>query len=223
MNKVHIDYYSDILCIWAYIGHARTAELQHTFAQQLSWSWHYMPVFGDFHHKMQTQWSSRGGAEAYAAHVEDVVQKFDHIVLHEACWTQVQPVSSAPAHLWLAAARIAERQGDIANLAEQQLSWAMRLAFFKHAVDISQYDELSRVVSEAGIDPQCLVKHIHNGSAYAELCLDMMKARDLNIRISPSYAFNSDRQLLTGNVGYRIIEANIKELLDQPHKQQSWC
>jgi hypothetical protein len=28
---------------------------------------------------------------------------------------------------------------------------------------------------------------------------------------------------LTGNVGYRILEANIRELLDSPPGQQSWC
>ena len=34
---------------------------------------------------------------------------------------------------------------------------------------------------------------------------------------------NEGRQLLAGNVGYRVIEANIRELLDTPGDQQSWC
>ena len=50
----------------------------------------------------------------------------------------------------------------------------------------------------------------------------MLGARQSDISVSPTYVFNNGRQRLTGNVGYRIIEANVKELLEQPHKQQSW-
>jgi hypothetical protein len=36
--------------------------------------------------------------------------------------------------------------------------------------------------------------------------------------------FNEGRQVLTGNVGYRVIEANVRELLRQPSDDQSsWC
>jgi hypothetical protein len=35
--------------------------------------------------------------------------------------------------------------------------------------------------------------------------------------------FNEGRQRLTGNVGYRIIEANIRELLEGAPGQLSWC
>ena len=34
---------------------------------------------------------------------------------------------------------------------------------------------------------------------------------------------NEDRQRLTGNVGYRVIEANVRELLERPSAQHSWC
>jgi hypothetical protein len=31
------------------------------------------------------------------------------------------------------------------------------------------------------------------------------------------------KQVLTGNVGYRVIEANVRELLRAPADQSSWC
>jgi len=34
---------------------------------------------------------------------------------------------------------------------------------------------------------------------------------------------NEGRQKLYGNVGYRIIEANVQEILHQPGNQASWC
>jgi len=222
-NIVTIDYYSDLLCVWAYIGDARSRELQRQFPTQLVWHRHYLPVFGDVNGKLQAQWQDRGGAAGYAAHVSEVVAGFDHIKLNSACWSTVQPASSAPAHLWLAAARLLEQSGDLPVNTETKLAWALRTAFFEHAVDIAQQAALVDVARDLGLDSAAMLDCIANGTAYAVLCQDMLKARDENIRISPTYVFNEGRQRLTGNVGYRIIEANVKELLEKPQDQQSWC
>ena len=48
-------------------------------------------------------------------------------------------------------------------------------------------------------------------------------AREQNVRASPTLIFNEGRQRLTGNVGYRVIEANVRELLQAPAGGQSWC
>jgi predicted DsbA family dithiol-disulfide isomerase len=223
MNKVQIDYYSDLLCIWAYIGHARTCELQKQFPQQLEWVWHYLPVFGDVRSKLHKQWQDRGGLAGYADHVKNVAADFNHIKLNKACWTSVKPVSSAPAHLWLAATRLAEQAGYLPEKSEENLAWALRTAFFEQAIDIAKQQQLIDVSNGIGLDGKAILDRIVDGTAYAVLCQDMLTARDSNIRISPTYVLNNDRQLLTGNVGYRIIEANVKELLEHPQKQQSWC
>jgi predicted DsbA family dithiol-disulfide isomerase len=51
----------------------------------------------------------------------------------------------------------------------------------------------------------------------------MQLAKDQDVRSSPTLLFNEGRQRLSGNVGYRIIEANVRELLDRPIVQHSWC
>jgi hypothetical protein len=44
------------------------------------------------------------------------------------------------------------------------------------------------------------------------------------VKGSPTMILNQGRQKLFGNVGYRIIEANIQELLREPNPDQaSWC
>ena len=41
---------------------------------------------------------------------------------------------------------------------------------------------------------------------------------------SPTFILNEGRQKLYGNVGYRVIEANLQELLKSPDASQaSWC
>ena len=52
---------------------------------------------------------------------------------------------------------------------------------------------------------------------------DLDLARAQAIQASPTLLFNEGRQRLTGNVGYRIIEANIRELLERAPDQLSWC
>lgn len=222
-NTVRIDYYSDILCVWAYIGHARTCELQANFPGQLEWAWHYLPVFGDVPNKLLSQWKDRGGAAGYARHVRQVVAGFDHVKLSDDCWESVQPASSAPAHLWLAAARLAEQAGELPLKSEESLAWALRIAFFEQALDIARQSTLIEVADSLDLDSSLLLNRMTDGTAFAALCQDLQLARDANIRISPTHVFNEDRQRLTGNVGYRIIEANVKELLENPDKQQSWC
>ncbi|WP_204376707.1 hypothetical protein, partial [Methyloceanibacter marginalis] len=41
---------------------------------------------------------------------------------------------------------------------------------------------------------------------------------------SPTFLMNDGRQKLFGNVGYRLLEANVQELLRRPAANEaSWC
>lgn len=64
---------------------------------------------------------------------------------------------------------------------------------------------------------------IATGAAHAALAEDLELARTQSIAASPTLLFNEERQRLTGNVGYRTIEANIRELLESTPGQLSWC
>ena len=52
---------------------------------------------------------------------------------------------------------------------------------------------------------------------------DQRRAAELGVRGSPTWVLNSGRQILYGNVGYRILNANIEELLKNPAVEASWC
>jgi predicted DsbA family dithiol-disulfide isomerase len=73
------------------------------------------------------------------------------------------------------------------------------------------------------INTTLIQSYINSGKAYATLSEDMKMAMEMNVKASPTLIFNEDRQRLTGNVGYKIIQANIRELLNSPNKQHSWC
>ena len=64
---------------------------------------------------------------------------------------------------------------------------------------------------------------LQNGSAMAALSGDLRSAQELAVKGSPTWVLNDGRQILYGNVGYRILGANIEELLKHPAAEASWC
>ena len=64
---------------------------------------------------------------------------------------------------------------------------------------------------------------IDDGSAFAELAHDAELQRKHGVSVTPSLVIDEGRQLLIGNVGYRVIEANVRELLSNRAARQSWC
>ena len=57
----------------------------------------------------------------------------------------------------------------------------------------------------------------------AALMSDYEGAKELRLKGSPSLVMNNGRQVLYGNVGYRILNANIRALLERPVSEARWC
>ena len=216
---IPITHYSDALCIWAYISQARVAELRANFADDVTFDYRYFNVFGDVPTKMATQWQEKGGLDGYAKHVHEVAARFEHVRIHDDLWTRDAPNSSMPAHLVLRGARATTT--DRSQLLS--LDHEVRRSFFEDAADISRTDILLEICAVHGFDRAAIKNALDDGRAHAALATDMKQAQELGVRSSPTLTFNEGRQTLAGNVGYRVIEANIRELIRDPQDQQSWC
>ncbi|MBW2230319.1 MAG: DsbA family protein [Deltaproteobacteria bacterium] len=223
MDRVRITHFSDLLCVWAYVSQIRCDELVEAFASRVSIDTRFLHVFGDVTGKIETAWASRGGIDAYAKHVREVVEGFDHVELHPRVWTLNTPTSSMPAHLLLCAIRLLERAGEVEEGTSVKTAWALREAFFARCEDISDGTVLLEVAGTCSANVEGIATVLGDGRAHAALAGDLEQAREQMIRASPTLVFNEGRQRLTGNVGYRIIEANVRELLEQSADQQSWC
>lgn len=224
MATIQITHFSDLLCVWAYVSQARIDELQTEFGDQVEFNYRFFPVFGDTLTKFEQQWAERGGIDAYSAHVVEVAEQFGHVPIHPRIWLDHTPRSSLPAHLHLNAAQILEQRDQAPGQAAEKLAWRLRQAFFADNADIGDGETIRGLGQELGIDAARVRSCIATGEAYAAMAQDIQQARDLNVRASPTLIFNEGRQHLTGNVGYRIIEANVRELLTEPSgEHQSWC
>lgn len=224
MSSIGILHFSDVLCVWAYVSQVRLDELRRTFAEAVSIDYRYVQVFGAAEDKLAKGWAQRGGFEAYAAHVHSIVAQFGHVPVHPEIWLRQRPASSMPAHLVLCAARTLERTDPERWAgAGQRLAWMVREAFFRDLVDVGSQAALRQVVDQAGLPVDAIDRCLASGEAHAQLALDLELVREHDVRASPTMIFNEGRQRLTGNVGYRIIEANVRELLERPAGGLSWC
>jgi predicted DsbA family dithiol-disulfide isomerase len=79
------------------------------------------------------------------------------------------------------------------------------------------------LAEELDLSRASLQRLLDSGAAHAELARDAELAREQAVTVSPTLVLNEGRQRLVGNVGYRVIEANVRELLTQRGEQHSWC
>ena len=175
-------------------------------------------IFGDSHGKIAGQWGATDGFEKFGAHVAKSVAAFDQLPLHPDLWTKVRPRSSLQAHLVLRAVALVAGEAVVESVA-----WRIRRAFFSAAADISDASTLLDIASTGECDPRLLEAALRDGSAMAALSDDQRSANALGVRGSPTWVLNDGRQVLYGNVGYRILNANIEELARQPKAGASWC
>lgn len=222
--SVPIVAFSDVLCVWAYVAELRLDEVKRAFGDQVAIQHRFCTVFGDTARKIPTTWADRGGYEGFNAHLRHTGEQFPETVVHPDLWLTVRPASSWGAHLWLKAAQLDEADGGGAPGVADAAIRAMRAAFFRDARDISSHEVQLDVLQAAGANVARLQALIDNGRAFAALASDLADADAMRVQGSPTFVLNDGRQKLYGNVGFRIIEANIQELLREPKPDQaSWC
>ena len=103
------------------------------------------------------------------------------------------------------------------------MSTQLRQQFFTHAIDIGELEILLHMSSQIGVERSSIFSALQDGRAMAALSAYIRRAKDSGIKGSPSWVLNNGRQVLYGNVGYRILSANIEELLNNPVDEASWC
>ena len=181
---------------------------------------------------METGWGDRGGAAGYSRHVQKMAVRFDHIDIHPEIWTSNVPTTSVSCHLFLKAIQLLEKHGEVSAAPEERFDgksvfeeavWRCRLGFFRDLQDIADREIQEAMASDMALPLAAIRRQIDSGAAHAALCADFdAKDRQL-VEGSPTFVLNEGRQKLYSNVGYRMVEASINELLADPGDQASWC
>jgi predicted DsbA family dithiol-disulfide isomerase len=216
--------FSDILCVWAYFAELRLDEARRNFGEQIRFQHRFCSVFGDVPGKIATGWRDKGGYEGFAEHVQHIAARFPEAPIHPRLWRESQPASSDPAHVFLKAAQICEQEQSCAPGAFERGIRKLRDAFFVEGRNVAQREVLAGIGAGLDAPVDLLFRLIDDGRAHAALAADYREAETLGVKGSPTMILNEGRQKLFGNVGYRIVEANIQELLREPNPDlASWC
>lgn len=232
MSPVRVSYYSDVLCIWAYAAQRRVEQLVHKFGNEILIDAHFCFVFSDAWGKIEEQWKDKGGFDGFNQHVRDVAKQFPHIDVHDRVWIETRPRTSISAHLFVKAIELLERggteNGGQAKPYLERLSthatWELRRAFFASAEDISDWQVHRKIAARLGIDYGLLDEKIQSSEAVVQLAVDYNLSQKHKVEGSPTFILNDGRQKLFGNVGYRLIEANVQEVRRKASADEaSWC
>lgn len=230
-HAVTVTVFSDVLCVWAYVAQIRVDELKKHFGDVVQFSYRFMPLFGSTQHRIGEGWADRGGFAGFNKHVQEVCAKFPHVSIHPGVWNDCRPLSSSAPHHYLKASQLylseesslnSDTTGD--SIVFERFLWQVRLAFFKDNRDISQVAVLDDIAASCDLSVPKIRKKLDSGEAMAALCRDAELKEAQRIEGSPTFVLNEGRQKLYGNVGYRILEANVQEVLDVGVKAgASWC
>jgi|JI10StandDraft_1071094.scaffolds.fasta_scaffold10315_10 predicted DsbA family dithiol-disulfide isomerase len=224
MKRIEITYFSDLLCIWAWFAQPRIDEVRANFGDRVVFVPRYCSVFGDTARKIPAQWGDKGSYDGFNAHLLHAAQGFPELTVNPEIWRSVRPASSLSPHLMLKAVELGATGGAWDAAVTDAAALALRHAFFVDARDIADAGVQRDLLAGAGVDLAVIDAALASGAAHAALASDYKDADALGVQGSPTFILNDGRQKLFGNIGYRILEANIEELLRAPDPDQaSWC
>jgi predicted DsbA family dithiol-disulfide isomerase len=217
-NQLTIDYFSDILCVWAWISQRRIDELNENFAGQINIRFQFIDIFGDTRTRIETQWADKGSYKEFGKHVVKSASPYKAAIVNNEVWNKTRPATSANAHMMIKAIELTHSHEVAAKFAT-----TLRSAFFIDTQDIGDLEEIYSIASKQHLNLQKIKHAISCGEAIASLMRDYQNAKDYGIKGSPCFVMNEGRQILFGNVGYRVLHTNIEELLSRPNNEASWC
>jgi len=231
-QPVQLSYFSDILCVWAYVAQIRLDELQAEFGERLRIHYHFLPVFGCTDHRIGEGWRERGGFAGFGEHVREVCADFPHVAISPEVWRRNIPRSSATGHHFLKSVQLLEEKGIVpaeglerfeGRSTMEETIQRVRLAFFRDARNVGDLAELLAIGDELELPREAIMQQMNEGEALAALFRDVELRDEYKLEGSPTYYLNQGRQKLYGNVGYKIIQANVAEILEGPGGAASWC
>lgn len=217
-GRLRLEYYSDILCVWAWIAERRNRELLLQFGQEVEVHCQFLDLFSDTEARIGVGWADKGGYLGFGDHVRASAQPYETAPVHSDVWSRVRPATSANAHLVTKAVQVLKGDADALALARE-----LRTAFFVEARDIGILGLDLEIAAQLGHSAADLKEVIESGRAIAALLSDNRAAFERRVTGSPTWVMNQGRQMLYGNIGYRVLHANVEELIRRPDHEASWC
>lgn len=221
--RIRFSYWSDPLCVWAYVAQGKLDRLLAGHPHTLDVSYRVVPVFGSVRWRFeQGPWASEG-VEGRVRKTAEIARRFDHPEVSGECWRVAGQTSSWSPGAAIKAVSLAQEAGVCAPQSTASYQRALRQTFFVDGLNIGLREVQLAVAEQCGIARAGIEAALDDGRALAALWEDHQERETLGIQGSPTYVFDDGRAILYGNVSERVINATVDELLGGMAAGRSEC
>lgn len=221
--RVRITYWSDPLCIWAYLAHDKLQRLRQRFGADIAIEHRIVPVFGSVPERFRSGAWSKGGPKSRASRTAEIAKAHGHPEVDGACWLRDAPASSWSPASAIKAVDLLAQEGAIAPDAPGDFTQALRAAFFCDHLNIARRDVQQRVAEALTLPWPRIQARLDDGRALAALWEDHAEREARRVQGSPTWSFDDGRAMLYGNVSERVLQATVAELLGGTSPGGSAC
>lgn len=214
VQTLEFEYWSDPLCIWAYVAQPKLDHVLTRWKRCVDVRYHVVPVFGSIPWRFREgPWSSQG-PEGRAAATQHIAQEHGMNDVGGECWLVDCPASSWPAGAALEAVFAMEQEEEIPKGAAAAYQLAMRRRFFVDGKNVTRRRVQLALAEELEVPRASLERRLDDGSAIARLHEDHERKDRLRIQGSPTYVFDAGRAMFYGNFPLEVLTATVEKLVD---------
>ncbi len=212
-RRIAFTYWSDPLCIWAYVAQDKLDRILREWGEKLDVSYRIVPVFGSLPWRFSDGPWATGGPEGRAAATRKVAEDFGVTNVSGEVWC-----SDCPASSWSAAAALKvvsrlEDEGAVDAGCFAAYQWRMRERFFVDNRNMARRSEQLALAEEMDLPRAPMEASLDDGSAWAMVWEDHHERERLLIEGSPTYVFDGGRAKLFGNFSEDVLNATVKALV----------
>jgi predicted DsbA family dithiol-disulfide isomerase len=212
-DRLVVDYWSDPLCIWAFVAQPRLEAVLDHHGPALDLRYRIVPVFGSVIQRFATgSWSEKGPA-GKAEVTRRVARQHGREDVSGRVWVDDAPASSWASGVAVKAAQGLERDEETAAGSAAAYLLRLREAFFLEDRNIARRAVQLAVAEEVGLPAGALATRLDAGTALAALFEDFEDKEAVGIPGSPTWIFDGGRARLYGNFDETILHATVDALV----------
>lgn len=222
-DRVQFSYWTDPLCIWAFVAQSRLERILSVHTDQLAVEYRVVPVFDSVPWRFREGPWKDAGVEGRIDATRRVAREFGHEDVSGRCWATATPTSSWGPGAAIKAVFALEVAGDVEAGAGAAYQVALRRAFFVDERNICHRDTQLELAEAQSLPRASIETQLDDGSALAALCEDNRRKEALRIQGSPTYVFADGRAQLYGNFPFEVLEATVEALTSGAEPRGSNC
>jgi predicted DsbA family dithiol-disulfide isomerase len=223
MKRLEFSYYSDPLCIWAFVAQPKLERILSEWGEKLEVDYRIVPVFGSVPERFERGAWAEGGPEGRRKATRRIARQQGRDDVSGEIWVKDPPASSLASGAAVKAVFALESQERAAAGSGARYLLAMRERFFVDNRNVARRKEQLGVAESLGIDVAALEEKLEDGTCLAALFEDDAAGKALGVRGSPTYVFDGGRAMLYGNFPFAILHATAEELISGAGLDASAC